>query len=176
MLRMTIDWRKSTLAACGTAALLFALAPIDARAETGLCPAPERALFSCAIGAKEVAVCASGDLAQTTGTIQYRFGRPSRVELAYPPAGGDWRAVTRSGTLAFSGGGGAFLAFERPPYRYVVYTAIGQGWGSKAGVVVEKSGKRIANLKCATEARSELGPDLFSSAGIAPFEDSFELP
>jgi hypothetical protein len=168
--------RACMLATYGAAAVGVGLTPVDARAESGMCPAPQRAVFSCGVGAKELSVCASGNLTETTGTIQYRFGQPSRVELAYPPAGSDWRAVTRGGTVAFSGGGGAFLAFEKRPYRYVVYTAVGQGWGTKSGVVVERSGKRVANLSCATVATSELGPALFSQAGIKPFEEDFELP
>jgi hypothetical protein len=78
--------------------------------------------------------------------------------------------------LTFSGGGGAFLAFARARHRYVVYSAVGRGWGSKAGAVVEKDGKRIAILACRGEAMSQLGPDLFSRAGIAPADEDFELP
>ena len=173
---MAIHWRVCVMATFGAAAVGVALAPNHARAGSALCPMPERVLFSCAVGAKEVAVCASGKLTETTGIVQYRFGRPSRVELAYPPEGGDWRSVTRGATLAFSGGGGAFLVFDRPPYRYVVYTAVGQGWGSKSGVLIERSGNRIANLTCTNAANSELGPALYSLAGILPFEESFELP
>jgi hypothetical protein len=176
MQRMVNYWRACMSAAFGAVAAGIVSAPLHARAESGMCQVSERTLFSCAVGAKEVAVCASDNLAETTGTVQYRFGRPSRLELAYPPEAGDWRAVTRGGILAFSGGGGAFMAFEKLPYRYVVYTAVGQGWGSKSGVVVERSGKRIANLRCANEASSELGPALFSSAGVRPFEANFELP
>ena len=108
--------------------------------------------------------------------MQYRFGRPAAVELSYPPAGADWRKFARGGTLMFSGGGGAFLAFTNAPYRYIVYSATGRGWGSKAGVVVEKNGKQIAILACKGKATSDLSPDLFSKAGIKVADDSFELP
>ncbi|MDM0085057.1 hypothetical protein QTI17_31160 [Variovorax sp. J31P179] len=132
--------------------------------------------FSCAVGAKQIAVCASDPLTETTGTLQYRFGRPAKVEMAYPPMTADWRELTRAGTLMFSGGGGAFIAFDKRPYRYVVYSAVGHGWASKAGVTVERFGKRVANLICTEGTGSELGPALFSAAGIKPFEGSFELP
>lgn len=145
-------------------------------AEATACAPPQRALFACSVGAKVVAVCASPDLAADAGRVQYRFGRPDALDLAYPPADADWRTLTRGGTLVYSGGGGAFLAFARAPYRYVVYTAVGQGWGSRAGVVVEKGGRRIANLACKGEVTSELGPDLFTRAGIAEAETAFELP
>ncbi|MEJ8849439.1 hypothetical protein [Variovorax rhizosphaerae] len=173
---MEISGRALRLAAWCAAALGTASVHPPAHAESTMCPQPQRAVFSCPVGAKQVAVCASDPLTEATGTLQYRFGRPAKVEMAYPPKTADWRALTRGGTLMFSGGGGAFIAFEKRPYRYVVYSAVGQGWGSKAGVVVERSGKRVANLSCTAEASSELGPALFSAAGIKPFEDSFELP
>lgn len=147
-----------------------------AAAEPTRCPAPQRPVFSCSTGTKTVAVCASADLSSTAGTLQYRFGRPRAVELAHPDAGADWRAVTRGKTLAYSGGGGAFLSFDKAPYRYVVYTAIGRGWGERAGVLVEKNGRRIASLRCKRPVVSELGPDLFSKAGIAEADADIELP
>lgn len=159
-------------------ALGMAIAAAAGHASGGppACPGAQQAVFSCSTGTKAIAVCASRDITATTGTLHYRFGRPDRVELAYPPSGSDWRAVTRGGTLAFSGGGGAFLAFDRPPYRYVVYTAIGKGWGRKSGVVVEKHGRRIASVPCRSPARSDLGPQFFSDAGIAAAGTEFELP
>jgi len=161
----------------GMAAAIATALPLHApAADVGACVPPQRAVFSCSTGTKTIAVCASQDLAASSGQLQYRFGRPGAIELGYPPAGADWRTFTRAGTLAFSGGGGAFIAFTNAPYRYVVYSAVGKGWGSKAGVVVEKGGKRIARLPCKGEATSELGPDLFTNAGIAEAEDAFELP
>lgn len=144
--------------------------------EVSHCAPPERAVFSCSTGTKTIAVCRSPDLTASSGTLQYRFGRPAALELSHPPAGADWRAVTRGGTLTYSGGGGAWLAFTNAPYRYIVYSAVGKGWGSKAGVVVENGGRRIANLACKGKAMSELGPDLFSMAGVQDVEGGFELP
>jgi len=159
------------------AAANFAVLPLHApAAEAAGCMPPQRALFSCSTGTKTISVCGSQDLTANSGQLQYRFGHPAAVELSYPPAGADWRAVTHGGTLMFSGGGGAFLAFTNAPYRYIVYSAVGQGWGSKAGVVVEKDRKQIASLPCKGKATSELGPDLFSQAGIEEAADGFELP
>jgi hypothetical protein len=141
------------------------------------CAPGQETLFSCSTSArKAISVCGSADLTATSGLVQYRLRNRAKLELGYPPAGADWRQVTRAGTLMFSGGGGAYLSFSRPPYRYVVYTAVGRGWGSKAGVVVERNGKKTANLACQGEPQSELGPDLFSKAGIAADDAGFELP
>lgn len=157
------------------AALLTAL-PSSAATGASHCGAEEETLFTCSTGRKLVSVCTSRDLSASSGFVQYRFGPPAAPELVYPPAGADWRAVTRGSVLTYAGGGGAYLAFSRGPYRYVVYTAIGSGWGTKAGVVVEKGGKRVANLPCTSQETSELGPDLFARAGIPEDSSSFDLP
>ena len=157
-------------------AFLFSWLPRAAAAGTSHCSAKEQTLFSCNTGRKTVSVCASPDLSASAGSVQYRIGRPGAPELAYPPADADWRKVTRGGALSFAGGGGAYLAFANGPYRYVVYTAIGEGWGKKAGVAVEKSGKRVASLPCKEKETSELGPDLFAKAGIAEDTEDFDLP
>lgn len=165
------------------AATLVALSCLPAQAVTPqLTPTPtactpdEQVVFQCDIGARRVAVCASRGLGAQGGQLQYRYGRPAAVELAYPSADTPWRDVTRGGTLMFSGGGGAWLAFTRGEHRYVVYTAIGQGWGDKAGVVVERGGRRLAVLGCTRPPVSDIGPDLFERAGIPTLEEGFELP
>ena len=161
----------------GAAAVTVAMFVLHANAaEVAGCAPSERGLFTCSTGTKTISICGSADLTASSGLLQYRFGRPAALELSYPPADANWRKTTRGGTLMFSGGGGAFLAFTNAPYRYIVYSAAGQGWGSKAGVVVERGGKRIASFACKGKATSELGPDLFSKAGIELANDGFQLP
>ncbi len=169
--------QKSIPVAClRLATLVLAGLPLHSDAGPTACQPPQRSLFSCSTGTKMIAVCASPDLMARAGSLQYRFGRPSALEWSYPQPGTDWRSVTRGGTLTYSGGGGAFLAFTRSDHRYIVYAALGNGWGTKAGVAVEKNGKRIANISCKDSPASEIGPDLFSEAGIELIDDSFELP
>jgi hypothetical protein len=167
----------SAAACCVAVAVAFVLAPLACPAETvaSHCSAKEQTLFNCSTGSKTVSVCATPDLTADAGSVQYRFGPPGTPELAYPPTA-DWRRLTRGAVLTFAGGGGAYLAFTKGPYRYVVYTAIGKGWGEKAGVVVEKNGKRVASLPCKGKETSELGPDLFAKAAIAEDTAGFDLP
>ena len=119
-------------------------------------------------------MCATGDLSSGVGSLSYRFGPLGHPEITYPPSA--WHTVTRSGTWTFSGGGGAWLAFHREAFRYLVYTAIGRGWGEKSGVAVEQNGKLLANQPCRDKPVSELGPELFSDANIAADDKDFELP
>jgi hypothetical protein len=140
------------------------------------CTAQERVIFSCSIGKKIVSVCASRQLTPSSGYMQYRFGRKDALELALPDPPAHPRKVVKAGTLMFSGGGGAYLRFMRGQYSYVVYTAIGRGWGEKEGVVVEKNGEVSANLSCKSAATSELGPDLYKEAGLPEDAQGFDLP
>lgn len=162
------------------AAALLALSQMPALATAAPvashCTAEETTLFACSTGRKLLSVCATADLSKDADAVQYRFGTPGRAAFVLPKVEADWRDATRAGRLMFSGGGGAYLAFSNPPYRYIVYTAIGSGWGSKAGVVVEKHGRRIANLRCVDQATSALGPDLFDRAGIVEDPLGFEPP
>ena len=166
---------KCLLTGSSVVFLVCVLAP-TAAAGASHCSAKEETLFSCRTGAKTVSVCASPDLSANAGSLQYRFGRLGAAELLYPTAETNWRQVTRGGVLTFAGGGGSFLSFARGPYRYVVYTAIGKGWGQKAGVVVEKGGKRVTSLSCTDKETSDVGPDLFARAGIAEDPAGFDLP
>jgi len=143
--------------------------PAHAATESQCAPA-EKVIFSCSTGMK-TAVCANGDLSG----LNYRFGPPGKPEMVYP-TDAPWRNVTRSGMMTFSGGGGAWLAFHHAAFRTIVYTAIGRGWGEKAGLVVEHNGKMIVNLACRGKPVSELASDFFSNAGITDDDTPFGLP
>jgi hypothetical protein len=142
-----------------------------------LCLTNEDNIFSCSTGKKVISVCASKDLTAAHGYLQYRFGSPAKVELtipadqSVPPASS---AVSR--TLMFSGGGGAYLRFKTGDYDYVVYTAIGRGWGTKDGVAIEKNGKPRTHISCKDEPVSEMGADFFTKAGLKEDTKDFDLP
>jgi hypothetical protein len=92
--------------------LWFAAGPGQAATSTQ-CATSEQVVFSCAVGNKVVSVCASGDLAQHSGSLSYRFGPLGRPEISYPSPG-ESRDVVKAGRWVFAGGGGAWLAFSFP--------------------------------------------------------------
>ena len=51
-----------------------------------LCQANEQTIWSCAVATKNktASVCASKDLAEDTGYVQYRFGSVGKIELEFP--------------------------------------------------------------------------------------------
>ena len=140
------------------------------------CGNDEALVFNCAVGKKTVSVCGLKPLSGAGQHLQYRFGKLGAPELVFPaqPLGPD--ETIQANTLTYSGGGGAYIRFKRADYGYVVYTAIGKGWGEKAGVAVEKDGKLQANLSCKKPVQSELGPDLFDQVGLTKDEEGFDLP
>ena len=131
--------------------------PRDTRAEgprlPTLCAADESVVFNCAVdeGGKFLSVCGSktGPLHEGRGYIQYRFGRPGRVELEYPR---ERRRRAADFTLDFRQAQGrshtAALWFESGGYRYTVNEWVNAG--ERAGDV-DKDGwvevRTLANLK-----------------------------
>lgn len=141
------------------------------------CSGQEKVIFSCKTSkTKTVSLCASPVLNATSGYLQYRFGVVgSKPEFVYPETQEHPKDHFQSGTLMYSGGGGAYLEFNNGEYNYVVFTGIGKGW-EKEGVEVSKAGKQIAVLECHGQWDSEIGPDFFDRAAIPAANDSFDIP
>lgn len=140
------------------------------------CSTQESTVFTCSSGKKIVSLCASKDLGKSAGYLQYRFGPKSAPEVQIPATKIHPDVSIKSGTLMFSGGGGAYLRIPNGGYEYVVYTAIGKGWGVKEGVAVQKDGKLVTNINCKNLAESKLGPEFFEVVGLAADDKDFDLP
>lgn len=69
-----------------------------------------------------------------------------------------------------------YLRFVNGQHHYIVYTAIGKGWGERDGVAVEKNGQRIANLECRDAPLSKLSEEFFSHANLPADRDEFQIP
>src|SRR5689334_9746654 len=99
--RMVAGAVAGSVGALASGAMAEGAQPGARSAGPSLCRAGEQALFQCRIGARTVSLC-GGTGAANQAYVQYRFGRPGQVELAYPEGG--------SGTLSwastgYSGGG-----------------------------------------------------------------------
>lgn len=72
-----------------TIAVMLALASFSAGAAPTLCQSPEVVAFSCEVGRshKIVSLCASADISAERGSLTYRFGLPSHIELEFPRMG-----------------------------------------------------------------------------------------
>jgi hypothetical protein len=150
---------------------------MPAYSSKSLCSKNEQIVFSCSLGKKTLSVCASSNISPTSGYLQYRLGKKNKAEIAFPDSSkiAD-RKLIQARTLMFAGGGGAYLRFINGSFNYVVFTAIGRGWGTKDGVSVLKNGKPIANLMCQDVPVSLMGDDFFTRAGLGTDDTEFVLP
>jgi hypothetical protein len=135
-----------------------------------LCAADETAYFQCSVSkGRLLSVC--GDAAQ--GRLQYRFGRPGHVEMAFPPSAADaprqllyshyFRAETDRTEVRFVNGGAGYVLFDydeggRREAGVQVTTAAGKDVAIACNGPVES---RLAELKsvlrCDAESALNLG-------------------
>ena len=157
---------------------LLALTALPVWATESLCNAQEQVIFSCSLDKKTVSVCASNDFSANSGYLQYRFGQKDALELAFPNLTESALASqsVQARTLMFAGGGGGYLRFINGQHHYIVYTAIGKGWGAKDGVAVEKNNQLIANLECQDIPVSKLSEEFFTHAGLSADQNEFQIP
>ena len=142
---MTTRARAMALVVAGTTPLAAAAAPAS------LCAGEETAYFECATAnAKMLAVCGA-----LPDRLQYRFGRPGAIELAYPAApeqGPKTLLIARyhryqTDRLA--------LRFERDGVGYTVFDDQEEG-KVRRGVEVKTADARVHELVCAGPAASRL--------------------
>jgi hypothetical protein len=89
-----------------------------------LCGTTERIIFSCQIKAspKIASVCASADLSEEAGYLQYRFGAPSRIEFVFPKRKrGSQDAFIWDHKYSALYGARDWLEFTSSNYRYSVH-------------------------------------------------------
>ena len=95
------------------------------------------------------------------------------VEMEYPSGGaGAASAFQRGSQVAQDSTAVNFLSFDKGNYRYAIYA--GDGENGRKGVVVEQSGKRLADLRCQSDAMSRIEPAQLQKMGLSI--DSRTLP
>ncbi len=143
---------------------------LTAQEATAACSAGETVVFACQTGTDQgVALCGSQD------ATRLRYVETGEAAGSWPEAGTAEAAAFRSGTLMYSGGGGAYLRFDRDGRQHTVYTGIGRGW-EKAGVLVQENGRTVRELACTDDVTSLIGPELFERASIPADDSGFEIP
>lgn len=139
-----------------------------------LCTAAETPIFACFTGKKRASVCTgrTGSNEQLTYRIAPVDGA---VEMEYPSGGaGAASAFQRGSQLGQDGAAVNFLSFDKGNYRYVVYA--GDGENGRKGVVVEQSGKRIADLRCQSDAVSAISAKELDRYGMRVDSRPLQLP
>ena len=139
-----------------------------------LCTAAETPIFACSTGKKRASVCTG----RTGGDEQltYRIAPlEGAVEMEYPSGGAAAATAFQRGSQVGQDGAAVnFLSFDKGNYRYVVYA--GDGENGRKGVVVEQSGKRIADLRCQSDAMSRIDPAQLQKMGLSVDGRGLSLP
>lgn len=169
--------------AAAASALPAAAQPAPASGQRSFCTDDEITVFTCPTASRIVSVCAPKGTSPAAGWLEYRLGKAdaARPELVEPAVRVAAAQAAVGGTVAFSGGGGAWLRFTVGDIRSTVYTAIGRFGPNgetveRAGMVAHRAGKEIASLKCTGRPVSLLGPDWFERAGVTSGGQDFDLP
>lgn len=159
---------------------------IEARPVT-LCASDETAVFHCTLGKKQVSLCASRT--SRVPAVRYRFGMREKLEMELT-ADARYAASTpfAGSMLAANGSSSWFMRFVKAPFSYVVYHADvpsplsedgTRSWETKAGVVVERDGRRLTNLTCDRDILAEVSPEMLYDTFKFPRNESldgFDLP
>lgn len=117
-----------------------------------LCQPKEVTWFSCETKkGKVISLCASRNLSNSVGYLQYRFGTESTIELQYPEQRLHPRGRFFFSSVSYSRGVTGHLTFANGPYRYVQYDELSgnnypkQGHTESHGVLVLKRGVALVD-------------------------------
>lgn len=128
-----------------------------------LCAASESPVFACTTGKKRASVCA----VRTDGVdrLMYRLAPiEGAAEMEYPNSQASAAAAFKQGAHTDATGRSIrFLSFDKGEYRYVIYA----GEESPKGVLVERGGKRLADLRCQGESLSSFDAASWQRMGLA---------
>ena len=151
------------LAACAAAMPALALAAGPGAASAALCSPQQRVVFHCSLGAKAVSLCATPVAEDEPITaLGYRFGTPTRIELAYEADAATDRRFAASTAALAPGVSVREVWFDRGGYRYVLSQCVGGNCPFAAGLAVLQGQRVLRQQRCRTTAddRAWFAPSL----------------
>ena len=109
-----------------------------------LCAASDEPVFSCTLkgpARKTVSLCAStASVQQGRRSFHYLYGRPSKIELRYPPIGDGDDAFTFT-RLRYAGATFGYAhTLTNEGYKYILYSIEGTGF-KRSGLLVQREGQ-----------------------------------
>ena len=98
---------------------------------------------------------------KTDGYLQYRYGKPNaKLELMYPESKQHPANNFVFKNIMYSGGGNEYIKFNIGNISYLVFSYMTH-WRDevtdKAGVIITKSDKQIANISCLYSQEDGIG-------------------
>jgi hypothetical protein len=128
--------------------------------EKSHCDSKEVWVFNCEIKKKFLSLCASKDISESSGYLQYSYGSINNPELVYPEEKILAKGRFKSSMTSYSGGGEYRVEFSRSGYKYIIFSkTMKEEWRidqsissyNSSGVHVVKNNRVITTLKCETK-------------------------
>lgn len=145
----------------GAAALLAAVlqAGVPASAQAGgvaaaspaLCEAGQQVVFHCSLGAKAVSLCSAGE-GDSISALEYRYGRPSHVELRWQATAANGRQFIASMVPLAPGANVRQLWFDNGGVRYLLSQCTGGNCPAAAGLAVLRGQRLLSRQVCRATA------------------------
>ena len=136
-----------------------------------LCAENEAVLFSCGAKNRTISLCGTKGSDGAAGGMQYRFGKPGKIEFAYPEANKrPDKAFSRHFVSWGNGSAEWVVSFSRGKYTYSVYADLVFGspdamnedrsgeYGYHAGVRVTSNGKLLRDTRCVSDDPAQFDP------------------
>jgi hypothetical protein len=134
-----------------------------------LCASEEESVFDCEIGKKILSVCASKELDDSKGWLQYRFGTAEKIDLSYPETKVHPKKYFQF-NRAYSAAENVMvgeLRFKNGATQYTVYREDAKG-KSEAGVYVTIR-EKDTYLKCKNTKKTQSFTFKMNELGLDEF-------
>jgi hypothetical protein len=131
--------------AANLSALLLAV-PSLAAAQDSLCTGNEQMVWSCQAKGKIYSLCASPEISNSTGYLQYRAGSKTRVELNHPTTQRHPRGYFSFQLMPR----GVSVTFTNKGYEYVISEPL----AGRTSVNVSKGGQSLPPIECKSSSES----------------------
>ena len=132
-----------------TIAFLFAVSSINVTANEGFCGVNEDSFFHCRNGNKQISLCASKNLTEHSGYVQYRFGTNNKIDFEYPSEKKSPKGLFFESDLTWSQDIEKRLHFSNNTYTYMLFSrSFTVENDDTSGVYIFKGNKYINQIGC----------------------------
>jgi hypothetical protein len=162
---------RTSLVVLGTVFLSWNASLFAGEAQVTLCRQGEEVFFSCPVkdGTRIVSLCGSQRLTMQEGYLQYRFGRPGKLELEHPKRRQEAQDTFRYAHYSRYQVDRVAVSFQRGGFTYTLFDSYEGDASPPArhqGVQVTPSGARRKEMTLA--CRGAAVGNLYSLSSILP--------
>ena len=128
---------------------LLAVCALPAFGKGTLCERNEINYSTCLSGSRLISLCASRDLDGQNGYMQFRYGKPGKIEISYPDKTQNPRYVFFESHRSYTDGSESRISFTREGAKYVLFTNTVWATGKIThGLVISRPGQLPKKYPC----------------------------